>query len=121
MRDKSYIAKGRQISQTSLTTTNATTMYEPPYGVKGSVRVIFVANYGASDCSVSIYQDADGNTASNATALFAAIGIPAGTTDVIDIPEPGIVVDGTINGTLIAKAGTANLVTVTCYGEEVTA
>lgn len=117
--ERSKISKRRQLNQVELTTANATTVYNPSYGVRGAVQTMFVTNYTSSSASYSIYQDADGNTTSNATALFISCPITANTTDIIEV-DNGIIVDGTDSGTLIFQSNTANALTITLYGEEIT-
>jgi len=120
MRERTYIAKSRQLAQTQLTTANATAVYDPPKNIRGAVRVIFVANYGTSADTVSLFQDADGDTASNATVLFPNYSVNANSVGMVEIDIPGIIVDGSAGGSLYAKAANANTFTITVYGEEIT-
>lgn len=116
---KEILGTSRQLGQVKPGDTNNHLLYEPSQGVRGTVRAIFVTNGTGVDRTFRIFHDADGTTYSQDTALFYDTTIAANTTYLIDMKEPGVTIDGDIDGTIAARADSADALTFTIYGTEI--
>lgn len=117
---KEQLQRARQLDQTHFTDTNAAAVYSPSKGVKGEITSIFVANNSGSAITYNIFHDDDGTTYSNLTSLFFGVELAANSTDLITLEEAGVIVDGDTDGTVGAQCNTANVMTITLYGWEIT-
>lgn len=112
------IKRAKQLGQVSPANTAAHVLYQPAEGVLGEVTQIFITNYSGNTAEYSIYHDADGTTASNATALVYHKNMAADTYDLLDFSFQGIPVQG--GGSLKVIDTTGGEITFTAYGTEVT-
>lgn len=96
--------------------TNAASLYSPASPAKRAiVRTIIVANNTGSAATFRIFHDNDGTTYDQSTALYYGKSVAANDTHKI---ETYIVMDDT-SGNLAVRTGTANALTFTAYGAEI--
>ena len=113
------LQRARQMGQLAPANTTAAAIYSPATGVKGEVNLIIVCNTGTTIVKYRIFHDADGSTYADGSALFYDVSLGSGETDTICC-EPGIIVDGENSGTIGVRTDTANDLTFTVYGWEIT-
>ena len=105
----------KQLGQLRMASTSEESVYSPAANVTGIVLQINICNTTSSAAVYSIYQDDDGSTYSENTALHFEQPIAANTT----IQIKGWYPMNNINGNLAAKTDTANAITVTVHGTEI--
>ena len=108
----------RQLGQGTPANTTAVAIYSPRNGIKGEIGSIIVCNTGTNIIKYRIFHDADGSTYADASALFYDVTLGSGETDIICFKEIGLIVDGDTDGTLGIRTDTADDMTVTLYGWE---
>ena len=106
--------KEGEFGQLRMTTTAAESIYSPAANVTGIVLQINVCNTTSSTVIYSVYQDNDGSTYSENTALHFEQDIAAKTT----VQIKGWYPMNNVNGYLAAQTDTANAITVTVHGTE---
>jgi hypothetical protein len=106
----------KQLGQLRMTSTSAESVYSPAANVTGIVLQINICNTTGTAAVYSIYQDDDGSTYSENTALHFEQPIAANTT----IQIRGWYPMNNANGNLAAETDTANALTVTVHGSEIT-
>lgn len=112
------LKSSRQLGQVAPTDTNVTTLYAPPDGIKGEVNLLIVANVTGSAATYSIFNDADGTGSASSNALYKTVSLAANTSLIVNL-DPGIIVNGSDSSTIIVQSGTADALTFTIYGREV--
>ena len=106
----------KQLGQLRMTSTSAESVYSPSASTTGIVLQINICNTSTGAVTYSIYQDDDGSTYSENTALHFEQPIAAKTTIKINGWYPM----NNVNGNLAAQTSSANALTITVSGTEVT-
>jgi hypothetical protein len=104
----------KEFGQVRLTTTSATSIYSPGSGVTGIIVQVTICNTSSSAVVWSLYQDNDGSTYSENTALHFEQPIAAKTTIEKKVWQPM----SNENGNIAAQSSLSNALTVTVYGTE---
>lgn len=106
----------KQLGQLRPANTSAAALYTLASGTQAYVTMIVICNTTALDATYSIYNDTDGTTYTEATALVFSDAILANETIAWQIPDsiPMFIAGGTIG----VRSGTNNAITFTAYGIE---
>jgi len=107
----------KRFAQARENSTDAVGVYSPGSGVTAVIKSIVLCNQTANDETVRLFLDDDGTTYDQDTALFYDIPIEANTTIEIDSYWP--MNDST--GNFAYRSSTANAITITVFGAEITA
>ena len=105
----------RQLGQTRPANSTAVSIYAPASHYRTEVRKFVVCNTSVNATTFRIFHDVDGDTYTEATALFWDIPIDPGET--IGIEEQ-FWMDGRQSGNLAVKSSEGNALTYTIYGAE---
>lgn len=106
----------KQLGQLRPANTSAAALYTVASKTQAWVTSIIVCNTTAVAATFSIYNDTDGTTYSEVTALFFDNAIAANETVVIELVDAlALIIQG---GTIGVKSGTANAINFTAYGLE---
>ena len=106
----------KQLGQARENSTNAVSVYSPAASTETIIKSIIVANTTASDVAVRIFVDDDGTTYDESTAIIYDVDVPANGNLTID--EPICMNDS--SGNLAYRSATANALTITVSGIEIT-
>jgi len=106
----------KQLAQARENSTNAVSVYSPAASTTGIIKSITVCNQTAGAVTYRIFLDDDGTTFDESTALYFDIALPANTTDLLDVHWG---MDNS-SGNLAYRSNTANAITITVFGVEVT-
>lgn len=104
----------KQLGQARPSDTSAVSIYSPS-NVTAIIKSIWVCNTTASQVSFRIFVDDDGTTYDESTALFYDVTIDANTTMEIDT----FAAMNNSNGNMAVRTGTANALTFTVFGAEI--
>lgn len=103
------------LGQEKLTSTSATTIYNPSGNVTGIARFVSVCNISASSVSFDLYLNGSASTYNDTCALYYNKALAAH--DTLEIS--GYYILNGKNAFLAAKAHTANAITITVNGLEI--
>ena len=106
----------KQLGQARPADTNAVSIYSPPANNTSIITTINVANTTAIDATYRLFHDSNGTTYDETTALAFDVTVSANTVQVHDY----IIGMNDTTGNLAVRTGTANAVTFTVYGQEIT-
>jgi len=106
----------KQLCQRRDNDTNTHAMYGPPANTIAIIRTIVIANTTGSSATIRLFLDDDGSTYDESTAMMYDVPIPANTTIQLD----GFYPMNDPDGNLAYQQGTANALTVTVFGVEIT-
>ena len=106
---------GRQLAQSRLSDTTATSLYSPADGVKTQITEILVSNNTAGAIACRIFHDEDGTTYDQSTALYYDESIAANKTLRLDDLNWWM---SNSSGNLAGRSATGNALTFTVYGIE---
>lgn len=106
----------KQLGQLRPADTNAASIYSPATGVTWVAKSIVVCNTTGSAATFYLYHDEDGTTYSEATALFWNVSVAAAESKTYTF----LVTGSNSSGNLAVKSGTADALTFTLYGAEIT-
>ncbi len=107
----------KQLGQARENSTDAVPVYSPPTGIIATiVTSILVCNTTGSAAKYRLFHDNNGTTFDESTALFFDATIAANTT--VDL-EIFLAMDDS-DGNLAYRTDTANALTITVYGAEIT-
>lgn len=106
----------KQLGQLRPANTSAAALYTVASKTQAWVTSIVVSNTTGSAATYSIYNDTDGTTYSEATALAFDLSLDANSTDIWEFPD-GVALP-IAGGTIGVKTGTSNAITFTAYGLE---
>ena len=106
----------KPLFQSQPASTTAATLYTPSAGVTGLLKSINVANASTASATFSLYHDIDGLTYNSSSILYPSITVDSLDTLLI---EQFIAINSTASGIGVA-VGTANALTFSGYGAEVT-
>jgi hypothetical protein len=106
----------KQLGQSRINGTTATSVYSPAVGVTAIIKTIYIANQSGSADTYRLFVDDDGTTYDQTTALFYDIVIEADETLQIDT----FIAMNDPSGNVAFQNGTANALTITLFGAEIT-
>ena len=106
----------KQLGQVRENSTNAVPVYSPGDGVTAIISSIRVANTTGSTATVRIFNDDNGTTRDESTALYWDIDIATKTTLAIDT----FFAMNNSAGELAYRSSVANALTITIFGAEIT-
>lgn len=107
----------KQLGQVRENSTDAVSVYSPGADVTAVIKSIIICNTTGNDETFRVFLDDDGTTYDQSTALFYDVPIEANTTVELDSYIPM----NNENGNLAYRASTANSITITVSGSEITA
>lgn len=105
----------KQLGQLAPADTNAASIYSPTSGTT-IVKSIIIANVTVTAATFRIFLDDDGTTYAVGTALFYDVAIDAKSTIQLD----GFYPMNNTSGNLAVRSGTADALTFTVFGAEIT-
>jgi len=106
----------KQLAQSRPSDTNAVSIYSPGADTESIIKSIVVCNTTGLAVTYRIFHDDDGTTYDESTALFFDVSLAANSTDTLEL-------NLTMNdssGNIAVRTGTANGLTFTVYGAEIT-
>ena len=106
----------KQLGQSRPANTTAATLYSPGSGVTAVIKSLIVCNVSASLAKFRVFQDDDGTTYDESTALFWDADIKAGESMVLDNFAPM----NNSSGGFGVRTSIANAITFTLSGAEIT-
>jgi len=106
----------KMLGQARENSTNAVSIYSPAVNVTAIIKSVVVCNQTGTAATFRIFLDADGTTYDQSTALFYDTDIGANVTTTID--SFWAMTD--VAGNLAYRSGTANALTITVFGAEIT-
>ena len=106
----------KQLGQHRINSTTATSLYSPGASTTAIIKSVVVCNQTASAATFRLFIDDDGTTYDQTSALYYDVSIAGNTTIQIDTYWPM----NDANGNLATRTGTANAITFTAFGVEIT-
>ena len=106
----------KQLGQHRINSTTATSLYSPGASTTAIVKSVVICNQTGSADTFRLFVDDDGTTYDQTTALYYDVSITANTTIQIDTYWPMNDADGN----LATQNATANALTFTAFGVEIT-
>ena len=106
----------KQLGQAREDSTNAVSVYSPGSGVTAVIKSIILCNTTGTDETFRVFLDDNGTTYDQSTALFYDVPIEANTTVELDSYIPM----NNSSGNLAYRSSTANAITITVSGSEIT-
>ena len=106
---------GRQLAQSRLSDTTATSLYSPADGMKTQITEVVVSNNTAGAIACRIFHDEDGTTYDQSTALYYDKSI--GANDSLRIERANWWMSNS-SGNLAGRSATGNALCFTVYGVE---
>ncbi len=106
----------KQLGQLRPANTTAASLYSPPAATTWVGKNLVVCNTSASSALFRVFHDEDGTTYDETTALFWDVSISAGET----VSITGLMAGYTNAGNIGVRTDTANALTFTLYGAEIT-
>ena len=106
----------KQLGQHRVNSATATSVYSPGASTTAIIKSVVVCNQTGAADTFRLFLDDDGTTYDQTTALYYDVAIAANTTIQIDMYWP--MNDAT--GNLATRNATANALTFTVFGAEVT-
>ena len=105
----------KQLGQHRINSTTATSLYSPGAGVTAIIKSVIVCNQTATSADFRLFIDDDGTTFDESTALFFDTPVGANSTVEIDTFWPM----NNSAGNLATRTDTANAITFTAFGVEI--
>ena len=105
----------KQLGQSRNNDTNAHSVYSPAADVTAIITTIVLANTSSASATVRVFIDDDGTTYDQTTAIAYDILIAAGASEII----MGFFPMHDSSGNLAYQEGTANAITITVFGTEI--
>lgn len=106
----------KQLGQSRPTNTTATSIYSPGSGVTGVAKVLVICNTSSAVAKYRLFHDDSGTTYDETTALAWDTPVQPGETKEFDSFMPG----NDSSGNYAVRSDTANALTFTLYGAEIT-
>lgn len=106
----------KQLGQLRPANTTAASIYSAPASTTTSIQTIRIANVTASTANYSIFHDNSGTTYDESTALAFVIPIPGRSATQVDI----FAATNNATGNFAVQTDTADAITFTVYGAEIT-
>lgn len=106
----------KQLGQNRINSTTATSIYSPGASTTAIIKAVTICNQTAIAATFRLFLDDDGTTYDQTTSLYYDVAIGANTTVLIDTYWPM----NDANGNLATRSGTANALTFTVFGVEIT-
>tara|TARA_R110000868_G_scaffold26471_5_gene101829 strand:- start:250 stop:585 length:336 start_codon:yes stop_codon:yes gene_type:complete len=104
------------LGQARENSTNAVSVYALPADTTAIIKAVVLCNQTGSATTFRLFLDNDGTTYDQTTALFYDAALAANETVVIT----AFMAMSTASGHLAYRSGTANAVTITVFGAEIT-
>jgi len=106
----------KQLGQLMPTNTTAASIYSPGASTQTLIKSIVVCNTSAGAVTYRIFHDDNGTTYDTTTALYYDVSLAANTSIILSL---NLVMDDS-TGNLAVRTSSANDLTFTCYGAEIT-
>lgn len=106
----------KQLGQLMPTNTTAASLYSPGASTQTLIKSIVVCNTSAGAVTYRIFHDDNGTTYNTTTALYYDVSLAANTSIILSLNLA--MNDST--GNLAVRTSSANDLTFTCYGAEIT-
>lgn len=106
----------KQLAQARENSTNAVSVYSPAASTTAIIKNITITNTSGADATFRLFQDDDGATFDESTALFWDAPLPANTTVHMPVYYPM----NNSSGNFAYRTSVANAITITVHGVEVT-
>ncbi len=106
----------KQLGQARENSTNAVSVYSPGASTTAIIKAIVVCNQTANNETFRIFIDDDGTTYDQTTALFYDVSILANSTVEIE----GWFPMNNSSGNIAYRSSTANALTISVFGAEIT-
>jgi len=106
----------KQLGQHRINSTTATSLYSPGASTTAIVKSIVICNQSGTADTFRLFVDDDGTTYDETTAVYFDVAIAADTTIQIDTFWPM----NDSSGNLATQNATANALTFTAFGVEIT-
>ena len=106
----------KQLGQSRPADTSAVSLYSPASNITGMAKNLIVANTTSSSAKFRVFVDDNGTTYDQSTALFYDVSLLGNTTVLIDMYAA---MDNSA-GNLAIRSDTANALTFTLFGAEIT-
>ena len=106
----------KQLGQLMPTNTTAASIYSPGASTQTLIKSIVVCNTSAGAVTYRIFHDDNGTTYDTTTALYYDVSLAGNTSIILSL---NIVMDDS-TGNLAVRTSSANDLTFTCYGAEIT-
>ncbi len=106
----------KQLGQLRPANTTAASLYSPAASTTAVIKTIVICNTSGTATTFRIFQDDNGTTYDETTALFWDHTIAADTTVQVDV----FLAMNDSTGNLAVRTGTADALTFTCAGAEIT-
>lgn len=106
----------KQLAQARENSTNAVSVYSPGASTTGIIKNVTLSNTSGGDATFRIFQDDNGTTYDESTALFWNAPLPANTTVILPVYYPM----NNSSGNFAYRTSAANAITITLHGVEVT-
>lgn len=106
----------KQLGQLRPANTMAVSLYSPGESIETIIKLITICNTGNNLVNFRIFVDDDGSTYDKSTALYYDAPLAANSTLQID---SNILMNNS-SGNLAVRTDTANALTFTCFGAEIT-
>jgi hypothetical protein len=106
----------KQLGQRRDNDTNTHSVYSPGASVSAIIKTITLCNTSSSEATVRLFIDDDGTTYDESTAILYDVTVDAKSFLQID----GFYPMNDAGGNLAYQQGTANAITITVFGAEVT-
>ena len=105
----------KQLGQARDNDTSTHSVYSPGAKVTAIITTVVLANTSSRSAEVNVYIDDDGTTYDESTCIAPNILIPRGASEII----MGFFPMNNSSGNLAYKQGTANAITITAFGVEI--
>ncbi len=105
----------KQLGQLRPANTTAASLYSPGSGVEATIRTIIICNQSGASAKFRLFHDDDGTTYDATTALYWDVTFPADDSVLISL----FIGMNDENGNLGFRTDTANALTATCWGAEI--
>ena len=106
----------KQLGQLMPTNTTAASLYSPGASTQTLIKSIVVCNTSAGAVTYRIFHDDNGTTYDTTTALYYDVSLAGNTSIILSL---NLVMDDS-TGNLAVRTSSANDLTFTCYGAEIT-
>ena len=106
----------KQLGQLMPTNTTAASIYSPGASTQTLIKSIVVCNTSAGAVTYRIFHDDNGTTYDTTTALYYDVSLAGNTSIILSL---NLVMDDS-TGNLAVRTSSANDLTFTCYGAEIT-
>ena len=106
----------KQLGQLMPTNTTAASLYSPGASTQTLIKSIVVCNTSAGAVTYRIFHDDNGTTYNTTTALYYDVSLAANTSIILSLN----LVMNDATGNLSVRTSSANDLTFTCYGAEIT-